>query len=50
MQHSDSKGKYTEDDIINMLEFLVDNILRSSGERFTNRQSTFQWAPIVPLS
>ena len=26
-EHSDSKNKYTEDDIINMLEFLVDNIL-----------------------
>ena len=25
-EHSDSKIKYTEDDIINMLEFLVDNI------------------------
>ena len=25
-QHSDSKNKYTEDDIVNMLEFLVDNI------------------------
>ena len=27
-EHSDSKYKYTEDDIINMLEFLVDNIFR----------------------
>ena len=25
-EHSDSKNKYTEDDIIKMLEFLVDNI------------------------
>ena len=25
-EHSDTKNKYTEDDIINMLEFLVDNI------------------------
>ena len=25
-EHSDSKHKYTEDDIINMLDFLVDNI------------------------
>ena len=25
-EHSDSKNKYTKDDIINMLEFLVDNI------------------------
>ena len=26
-EHSDSKSKYTEDDIINMLEFLVDNMV-----------------------
>ena len=25
-EHSDSKNNYTEDDIVNMLEFLVDNI------------------------
>ena len=25
-EHSDSKNKYTEEDIIKMLEFLVDNI------------------------
>ena len=25
-EHSDSKNKYTEDDIINILKFLVDNI------------------------
>ena len=25
-EHSDSKNRYTEDDIVNMLEFLVDNI------------------------
>ena len=25
-EHSDSNNKYTEDDIVNMLEFLVDNI------------------------
>ena len=25
-EHSDSKSKYSEDDIIKMLEFLVDNI------------------------
>ena len=25
-KHSDSKNKYTEEDIIKMLEFLVDNI------------------------
>ena len=30
-EHSDSKNKYTEDDIINMLEFLVDNIFVVCG-------------------
>ena len=36
-EHSDSKHKYTEDDIVNMLEFLVDNIFVVFGERFSNR-------------
>ena len=26
-EHSDSKNKYTEEDILNMTEFLVDNIV-----------------------
>ena len=30
-EHSDSKNKYTEDDIINMLQFLVDNIFNVFG-------------------
>ena len=30
-EHSDSKNKYTEDDIIYMLEFLVDNIFLVFG-------------------
>ena len=30
-EHSDSKNKYTEDDIVNMLEFLVDNIFLVFG-------------------
>ena len=32
-EHSDSKNKYTEDDIINMLEFLVDNIFVAFGRK-----------------
>ena len=36
-EHSDSKNKYTEEDIVNMLEFLVDNIFVVFGERFSNR-------------
>ena len=30
-EHSDSKNKYTEDDIFNMIEFLVDNIFGVFG-------------------
>ena len=32
-EHSDSKNKYSEDDIINMLEFLVDNIFVAFAEK-----------------
>ena len=32
-EHSDLKNKYTEDDIVNMLEFLVDNIFVVFGEK-----------------
>ena len=33
MEHSNSKNEYTEDDIINMLEFLLDNIFVVFGEK-----------------
>ena len=36
-EHSDSKNKYTEDDIINMPEFLVDNIFVVFGGKVSNR-------------
>ena len=36
-EHSDLKSKYTEEDIIKMLEFLVDNIFVVFAERFSNR-------------
>ena len=36
-EHSDSKNKYTEDDIVNMLEYLVDNIFVVFGERFSKQ-------------
>ena len=39
MEHSDSKNKYTEDDIINMLEFLVDNIFVVFGEKVFQQHS-----------
>ena len=32
-EHSDSKNKYSKDDIINMLEFLVDNIFVNFAEK-----------------
>ena len=47
---SDSKNKYTEEDIINTLEFLVDNNTWSSEERFSIRKSAFPWAQIVSFS
>ena len=36
-EHSDSKNKYTEDDIINMLEFLVDNIFVIFGGKVSHQ-------------
>ena len=36
-EHSDSKKKYTEDDMINMIEFLVDNIFMICGKSFSIR-------------
>ena len=42
-QHSDSKNKYTEDDIINMLEFLVDNIFVVFG------RNVFQQLVGIPM-
>ena len=36
-EHSDSKNKYTEDGIINMLEFLVDNIFVVFGGKSFQR-------------
>ena len=48
-EHSDSKSKYSEDDIIKMLEFLVDNIFVVFAGKSSSRQSAFQWVRIVPL-
>ena len=49
-EHSDSKSKYSKDDIIKMLEFLVDNIFVVFAEKSSSRQSAFQWVRIVPSS
>ena len=48
-EHSDSKSKYSEDDIIKMLEFLVDIFSWFLPEKSSSRQSAFQWVRIVPL-
>ena len=39
--HSDSKSKYSEDDIIKMLKILVDNIFMVLPEMSSNRQLAF---------
>ena len=41
--------KFSETDIINMLEFLIDNIFVMSGGRFFNRQSAYLWVETVIL-
>ena len=43
LEHSDSKNKYTEDDIVNMLEFLVDNIFVVFGGK------VFQQIVSIPM-
>ena len=48
-EHSDSKKKYSEDDIIKILEFLVDKFSWFMLEKSSSRQSAFQWVRIVPL-
>ena len=42
-EHSDSKNKYSEDDIIKMFEFLVDNIVMVFDEK------VFQQAVAIPM-
>ena len=47
-EHCYSKNKYSEDDIIKMLEFLVDNIfVVFFSEKSSSRQSAFQLVRIV---
>ena len=45
-KHSGLNGRYIED-IINILDFLVDNIFVLFAGRFSNRQSEFQWVQTV---
>ena len=43
-EHCDSKIKYSEDDIIKMLKFLVDNIfVVFFSEKSSSRQLAFKW-------
>ena len=49
-EHLDSKNKYTEDDIVNMLEFLVDNIFVVFGGKVFQQIVGIPMAQIVPLS
>jgi len=45
-KHSDSTKKFSEIDIIKMLEFLIDNIF-VLVDVFCNRQSAYIWAHTV---
>ena len=45
--HSDSIKNFSETDIINMLEFLIDNISAMFGGRVFNRQSAYLWMPLL---
>jgi hypothetical protein len=46
--HSDSTKKFSETDIFNMLEFLIDNIFAMFGERVF-QQLTYLWVQTVLL-
>ena len=45
------KGRtcYSEEQVISMLEFLIDNIFVSFGGHCFSRSSAYQWVQIVPL-
>jgi hypothetical protein len=48
--HSDSAKKFSETDIINMIEFLIDNIFVFFGGRvFQQTSQHTYWVQIVPL-
>ena len=49
-EYSDSKNKQTEEDIIQMLEFLVDNIFVVFAGKVFKQIISFPWAQTVPLS
>ena len=45
--HSDTPQKYSDVDVIKMLEYLIDNILWSSVEECFSKQSAYRWVLIV---
>ena len=45
---SDAKIKYTEDDIVGMLNFLIDNIYVEFGGQIFQQVLAFLWELIVP--
>ena len=47
--HSDSTKKFSETDIFNMLELLIDNTFDMFGERVFNNQSAYLWVQTVLL-
>jgi hypothetical protein len=46
---SKSNNKYKQDEIIQMFDFLIDNIFVLFGARFFNKLLVFQWVRIVFL-
>ena len=47
--HSDSTKRFSETDIFNMLELLIDNTFAMFGERVFNNQSAYLWVQTVFL-
>ena len=45
-ENSAYANKYSEDDIVKTLDFLIENIFVEFGGRFFNRPLAFQWAQI----
>jgi len=41
--HTTCKTKYTEDDIVNMINFLIDKIFIEYGDRIFQKLSAFLW-------
>ena len=49
-EHSESNIKYTEEDIIKMLEFLVENISMVFAGKVFKQIVGIQWTQMMPLS